>query len=114
MAKMPDAVEGNVTLEWLVKGVVALFRSHTTQFEKPDSIDGACVVHIDSPTSCEIKDMVSGGMDYLKMITGYRKVIKMLASPRYTRVKLEVFKDERHVIHLGRRKASICIKTQRF
>lgn len=91
MAVMPDAVDGNITLEWLVKGSVALFRSHTAPFERPAPIDGACVVHIDSPTSCEIKGMVSGGMGKDKMISGYRTVCRMMAEQGYSGVKLEVF-----------------------
>jgi len=93
MAKPPDLVDGNVTMEWLVKGAVALFRSHTTQFEKPAPLDGACIVHIDSPTSCEIKGMVSGGMGKDKMILGYRKVVRMMAEQGYSGVKLEIFDE---------------------
>ena len=91
MAKMPDAAEGCVTMEWLVKGAVALFRSHTAPFDKPAPIDGACVVHIDSPASCEIKGMVSGGMGRDKMLSGYRAVCRMMAEQGYSGVKLEVF-----------------------
>ena len=94
MAKPPDLVDGNVTLEWLVKGSVALFRSHTAPFERPAPIDGACVVHIDSPTSCEIKGMVSGGMGKDKMISGYRKVVRMMAAQGYSGVKLEIFRED--------------------
>lgn len=93
MARMPDAVDGCVTMEWLVMGVVALFRSHTEPFEKPAPIDGACVVHVESPSSCEIKGMVSGGMGKDKMIRGYRTICRMMAEQGYTGVKMEVFDE---------------------
>jgi hypothetical protein len=96
---MPDAVEGHVTMEWLVRGAVALFRSHTAPFEKPAPIDGACVVHVDSPTACEIKGMVSGGMGKDKMIRGYRTVVRMMAQQGYSGVRLEIF-DENGKSHV--------------
>lgn len=93
MAKMPDVVDGCVTLEWLVRGAVALFRSHTAPFEKPAPIDGACVVHIDSPKACEIKGMVSSGMGKDKMISGYRAVCRMMADQGYTGVRMEIIDE---------------------
>ena len=93
MAKMPDAVDGKVTLEWLVRGQVALFRSHLEPFVRPAPINGACVVHVYSPTSCEIKGMVAGNMGK-DMIRGYRTVVRMLANEGYTGVMLEVFDQE--------------------
>jgi len=94
MARMPDAIEGSVTLEWLVRGAVALFRSHTAPFETPAPIDGACVVHVYSPTSCEIKGMVSGGMGRNKMLSGYRTVVHMMGEQGYSGVRLEIFDDK--------------------
>lgn len=94
MAGMPDAVDGKITLEWLVRGAVALFRSHLEPFTEPAPIDGACVVHVYSPTSCEIKGMVSGGMGAGKMISGYRTVCRMMAEQGYTGVRLEVFDNK--------------------
>lgn len=93
MAKMPDAVDGNVTLEWLVMGAVALFRSHLKPFTRPAPIDGAWVVHVYSRQSCEIKGMVSGGMGPGKMIRGYRAVCRMMAEQGYSGVKLEIFDE---------------------
>lgn len=92
MSKWPDAVEGKITLEWIVKGTCGIFRWHKEPFVRPAPTIGSCVVHVYSPTSYEIKALTADmGKE---MIQGYRMLVSIMAREGYTGARIERYDED--------------------
>ena len=90
--RWPDAIDGTITLEWIVKGKVGIFRSHLKPFSGPAPINGACVVEVYSATSYEIKALVATmGNDLMR---GYRTLVRIMEKEGFTGPRIERFDME--------------------
>jgi hypothetical protein len=89
--RWPDAVDGKITLEWVVKGKCGIFRWHKEPFNGPAPIIGACFVEVYSPTSYEIKALVASmGKELIK---GYRSLVSIMEKEGYTGPRIERYSE---------------------